>query len=83
MMEYKPPADNNRSKIQSIQRDYRGKNSLNSEYNCPAKVLLCAKTNVGFCTFSIILAIVKGIQEGKKYQTLLGVTGSRKNIYYG
>lgn len=27
--------------------------------------------------------LVKGIQEGKKYQTLLGVTGSRKNIYYG
>ena len=25
----------------------------------------------------------KGIQEGKKYQTLLGVTGSRKNLYYG
>ncbi len=25
----------------------------------------------------------KGIEEGKKYQTLLGVTGSRKNIYYG
>ena len=25
----------------------------------------------------------KGIQEGKKFQTLLGVTGSRKNIYYG
>ena len=24
-----------------------------------------------------------GIQEGKKYQTLLGVTGSRKNIYHG
>ena len=27
--------------------------------------------------------LVKGIQEGKKYQTLLGVTGSRKNFYYG
>ena len=27
--------------------------------------------------------LVKGIQEGKKYQTLLGVTGSRKNLYYG
>ena len=25
----------------------------------------------------------KGIQEGKKYQTLLGVTGSRKNFYNG
>ncbi len=25
----------------------------------------------------------KGIEEGKKFQTLLGVTGSRKNIYYG
>lgn len=25
----------------------------------------------------------KGIQEGKKYQTLLGVTGSRKNVYHG
>ena len=24
-----------------------------------------------------------GIKEGKKFQTLLGVTGSRKNIYYG
>lgn len=23
----------------------------------------------------------KGIEEGKKFQTLLGVTGSRKNIY--
>lgn len=25
----------------------------------------------------------KGIMEGKKFQTLLGVTGSRKNIHYG
>ena len=25
----------------------------------------------------------KWIKEGKKFQTLLGVTGSRKNIYYG
>lgn len=25
----------------------------------------------------------KGIEEGKKFQTLLGVTGSRKNVYYG
>ena len=24
-----------------------------------------------------------GIKEGKKFQTLLGVTGSRKNIYNG
>ena len=24
-----------------------------------------------------------GIKEGKKYQTLLGVTGSRKNLYNG
>ena len=27
--------------------------------------------------------LVKGIERGKKYQTLLGVTGSRKNIYNG
>lgn len=27
--------------------------------------------------------LAKGIQEGKKYQTLLGVTGSRKNLYNG
>ena len=25
----------------------------------------------------------KGIESGKKFQTLLGVTGSRKNFYYG
>lgn len=25
----------------------------------------------------------KGIQDGKKFQTLLGVTGSRKNFYNG
>ena len=25
----------------------------------------------------------KGIMEGKKFQTLLGVTGSRKNFYNG
>ena len=25
----------------------------------------------------------KGIKEGKKFQTLLGVTGSRKNFYNG
>ena len=24
-----------------------------------------------------------GIKQGKKFQTLLGVTGSRKNFYYG
>ena len=24
-----------------------------------------------------------GINEGKKFQTLLGVTGSRENFYYG
>lgn len=27
--------------------------------------------------------LVNGINEGKKFQTLLGVTGSRKNIYNG
>lgn len=27
--------------------------------------------------------LVKGIEKGEKYQTLLGVTGSRKNIYNG
>ena len=27
--------------------------------------------------------LVNGINKGKKYQTLLGVTGSRKNIYNG
>lgn len=25
----------------------------------------------------------KGIKDGKKFQTLLGVTGSRKNFHYG
>ena len=25
----------------------------------------------------------KGIESGKKFQTLLGVTGSRKNFHYG
>ena len=25
----------------------------------------------------------KGIEENKKFQTLLGVTGSRKNLHYG
>lgn len=27
--------------------------------------------------------LVNGINEGKKFQTLLGVTGSRKNVYNG
>lgn len=27
--------------------------------------------------------LVEGINKGEKFQTLLGVTGSRKNIYYG
>ena len=27
--------------------------------------------------------LVKGINEGKKFQTLLGVTGSRENFYNG
>lgn len=27
--------------------------------------------------------LVKGINDGKKFQTLLGVTGSRKNFYNG
>ena len=27
--------------------------------------------------------LAKGIMEGKKFQTLLGVTGSRKNFYNG
>ena len=27
--------------------------------------------------------LVNGIKEGNKFQTLLGVTGSRKNFYYG
>lgn len=27
--------------------------------------------------------LVKGIENGKKFQTLLGVTGSRKNFYNG
>ena len=27
--------------------------------------------------------LTKGIKEGKKFQTLLGVTGSRKNLYHG
>ena len=27
--------------------------------------------------------LVKGINEGKKFHTLLGVTGSRKNFYNG
>ncbi len=27
--------------------------------------------------------LVNGINKGKKFQTLLGVTGSRKNVYNG
>jgi len=27
--------------------------------------------------------LVKGLNDGKKFQTLLGVTGSRKNLYHG
>ena len=27
--------------------------------------------------------LTKGIEEGQKFQTLLGVTGSRKNFYNG
>lgn len=27
--------------------------------------------------------LVNGINEGKKFQTLLGVTGSRKNLHNG
>ena len=27
--------------------------------------------------------LVNGINEGKKFQTLQGVTGSRKNLHYG
>lgn len=27
--------------------------------------------------------LTNGIKEGKKFQTLLGVTGSRKNLYNG
>ena len=27
--------------------------------------------------------LVEGIEKGEKYQTLLGVTGSRKNLYNG
>ena len=27
--------------------------------------------------------LTTGLKEGKKYQTLLGVTGSRKNIHNG
>ena len=27
--------------------------------------------------------LVNGIKKGKKFQTLLGVTGSRENFYYG
>ena len=27
--------------------------------------------------------LANGIESGKKFQTLLGVTGSRKDLYYG
>ena len=27
--------------------------------------------------------LVNGINKGERFQTLLGVTGSRKNFYYG
>ena len=27
--------------------------------------------------------LINGIEKGDKFQTLLGVTGSRKNFYYG
>ena len=30
-----------------------------------------------------IKKLSEGIKSGKKFQTLLGVTGSRKNFYYG
>lgn len=30
-----------------------------------------------------IKGLVEGIEKGEKYQTLLGVTGSRKDIHYG
>ena len=30
-----------------------------------------------------IKQLVNGIEKGEKYQTLLGVTGSRKNLYNG
>ena len=30
-----------------------------------------------------IKSLVDGIKLGEKYQTLLGVTGSRKNVYNG
>ncbi len=30
-----------------------------------------------------IKGLVEGIERGEKYQTLLGVTGSRKDFYYG
>ncbi len=30
-----------------------------------------------------IKSLVEGIQNNEKYQTLLGVTGSRKNVYNG
>ncbi len=30
-----------------------------------------------------IKKLIEGIEKGDKFQTLLGVTGSRKNFYYG
>lgn len=30
-----------------------------------------------------IKKLIEGIEKGDKFQTLLGVTGSRKNLYYG
>lgn len=30
-----------------------------------------------------IKELVDGLNKGEKFQTLLGVTGSRKNFYYG
>ena len=39
-------------------KPYSGKKTLNSSYSCAAKVLLCDMIRVGFCTFSMILAIV-------------------------
>ena len=41
-----PQVDNSHSKKQNIQQHYWGNIALNSEYNCAAKVLLCAKNQV-------------------------------------
>ena len=44
----------------------------------------CDLLTYGFpCQDLSIAGHGKGIKEGKKFQTLLGVTGSRKNLYYG